>query len=177
VLYGPADLGQIMLKPGQMAGWQTATRDDLTGPYTATTGNSPNERPPVAPNGFVAGLRQTIGSPGATGIDVVRVSAEVFVTPTLAGSAISAYRQGFRQIGFTTEMNAADLPESAFALTGHDVQVAPDFALGTATQGFVFVWQVANIAVIVRVGGTASSLPSQAMPWANLVESNCPGHS
>jgi len=75
--YAASDLAAIMPTPSQTDGWQTATRQDLTGPYGPTTNPNPLEAPLVDTNGFVAGQRATIGDPGAPGLNVVRVSAEV----------------------------------------------------------------------------------------------------
>ncbi len=91
--YTASDLPPIALSEAQIAGWQTATRPDLTGPFTATTNMNPHENPtPVA--GLRAGYRQTIGDPGAPGLNTVRTILELFDSPAVTTAALATTLKG-----------------------------------------------------------------------------------
>jgi hypothetical protein len=172
--YGRGDLEAVMPTAVQTGGWQTATRSDLSGPYTPTSNTNSAERPTVSNAGFEAGQRLTIGMPGAPGIDVVRVSAEVYQSSELAASALIYYQSSFATLGYSTGASAGSLPSSAWALMASDGFIAPQFAMGTAPIVFAFGWRIQNLVVVVRAGGDPSATNAQALEWAALVNSNIP---
>jgi hypothetical protein len=163
-----------MLTGSQIDGWQTATRPDLTGPYSPTSNTNSAEAPAVAANGFVAGQRMTIGDPGAPGLNVVRVGAEVFESDDTADLALQQYVRDFASLGYSNQASAGNLPSPATAMSGGPAFIAPQFALGSAAMAYAFVWRISNLVVVVRAGGDDSVTNDQALRWASLVESIIP---
>lgn len=171
-LYVAADLQSVMPTEAQIAGWQTATRADLTGPYTLTSNVNPGEKPAIDSAGFVAGQRSTIGNPGGTAINVVRVSAEVFTSPDAATAAMQYYASALAALGYTNSASGAGLPSPSAAVWASNGFIAPQFASGSAPKAFAFVWTVRNLLIVVRAGGDGNATNDEALQWAVLVNSN-----
>lgn len=168
--YTASDLPAIGLSEAQMAGWQTATRPDLTGPFTATTNTNPQENPPPAA-GLKAGYRQTIGDPGAPGLNTVRIILELFDSPALTSTALTATVKGYEGAGYTQVVDPSALslgPEST-ARSGANVPTAPQFAQGTVKQGLVVTWRSGNLLLIVIVGGDGGVTIGTAARWIAAV--------
>lgn len=159
-----------------MAGWETASRPDLTGPFTATSNTSPNEKP-MPPSNLQAGYRQTIGNPGEPGLNTVRTILDLFQSPDDAESAKAATIQQYVGIGFTKTVDptAAGLSPDAAAREGSNVQTAPDFAQGTASQAVVFLWRRGNLLLIQIDGGDSGWSVDAAAKWVTSVDSNARG--
>jgi hypothetical protein len=158
-----------------MAGWQTATRPDLTGFFALNANTNPGERPAL-PDGLAAGYRQTIGNPGAPGVDTVRIVLDLFPGADLAQAAAISLRQGYQDLGYAAAVDATlvGLQATDAALEGTDVFVAPEFAQGTAAKACVFIWQRGNLVLVEIVGSAADrSWPlAAARPWVEDVLSH-----
>jgi hypothetical protein len=156
-----------------MAGWQTANRVDLSGPFTAGTNTNANESP-KPPANVEAGYRQTIGNPGGPGINTVRTILEIFDSAATAESALTQTTQGYEATGYTKviDPSAVGLPADAAAREGSSVQVAPDFAQGTVNQGIAFIWRRGNLLLIQIDGGDSGWTPEAAQNWVDDVNSN-----
>src|ERR1700687_2259260 len=110
-----ADLPYIALTSQQMAGWQTATRTDLTGPFTSTTNTNQGETPrPLST--LVAGYRQTIGNPGGSGVNTVRTILEIFDSAATARAAIGTTVSGYEAIGYSQSVDISKLSLGAEAV-------------------------------------------------------------
>jgi hypothetical protein len=168
-----AALASIVLSDKQTAVWQTATRPDLTGPFTATSNTNPNELP-KPPSNLQAGYRQTVGNPGVTGLNTVRTILELYKMPTEAQAAVSPTVQAYEAIGYSSVVDptAAGLESGDFARLGTNVPVAPQFAQGTATKGVVFVWRKGNLLLIQIDGGDSTWTTTAAKQWVTDVDSN-----
>jgi hypothetical protein len=171
--YASGDLPPIVLTNAQMAGWQTATRQDLTGAFDATSDTNPQENPKPVP-GVQSGFRQTIGNPGTTDVNVVRTILELFAGPSEAQAALAPTVSGYEAVGFTEVVNTfslglgADIAERS----GSSVPIAPQFAQGTATKGVVFVWRSGNLLLIQVVGGDSDLTLDAATKWIQTVIGN-----
>lgn len=175
--YAASELPAIALSGPQMAGWQTATRPDLTGPFTATTNTNPQESPLPAP-GLRSGYRQTIGDPGAAGLSTARVVLELFDGPALAGGALTATARGYEGAGYTRVVDPSPLhlgPEAA-ARSGANVPIAPQFARGAAREGLVVLWRSGNLVLIVIAGGDGGVTIDAAARWIAAVDANARAH-
>jgi hypothetical protein len=172
-LYVASDLVRITPSSAQMAGWQTATRSDLTGPFTTTTNTNPQERP-VPAAGVMAGYRQTIGDPGAPGFDTVRTILELFDSPAAARAALPATVRGYEGTGYARVVDASALglgPETA-ARSGSNLQLAPQFAQGTVKHGLVVIWRSGNLLLIQIEGGDSGVTIDAAARWVDAVNAN-----
>jgi hypothetical protein len=158
----------------QIAGWQTATRPDLTGPYDLTNNTNPTDQPGVAGRGFIAGRRMTIGMPGSHGIDVVRVDAEIFTSSDTASAAMQYYASSFTKLGYNTPASTGNLPPTSWAMWATNGFIAPQFAMGVAPRVYVYVWRVDNMVTSVRAGGESTATNANGLQWASLVNSNIP---
>ena len=172
--YSALVLPSLMPTPTEIGGWQTATRPDLTGPYTPTNNTNPGERPTVVTGGFIAGQRMTIGAPGSPGINVVRVTAEVFDSPASADAALQAYESAFIQLGYVTPAMTSGLPTTASGMLATNGFIAPQFAMGVAQKVYVFAWTRANLVLVVRAGGDSAATNADAVRWASIVDSKVP---
>ena len=167
-----ADLGHIVLSSQQMGegGWQTATRPDLTGPFTATLNTGSDERPPVVTAGFVAGYRQTIGNPGGTGANMKRTQAMIYASNAESADGEASYGKAFRALGYSDVLDPGGLPPGMHAAMGRNVPVGQ----GSSIVAVAFSWVVGNLVVIHIVGGDAALQVGQARNSALLVASNLP---
>jgi hypothetical protein len=175
--YRVADLPAIVLKPSQMSGWQTATRADLTGPFTATTNTNPQENPqPVA--SFRAGYRQTIGDPGGRGVNTVHTALELFDDASSAYVAVLATVASYAAAGYTQQLDISSLGlgPDATGRSGVDVAIAPQFAQGSVKKGMAFIWRSGNLLVIQVDGGDSAATPLEATKWVESVEANVQAH-
>ena len=172
-----ADLPAIILTPAQMAGWQTATRPDLTGPFTLTTNTNPQESPqPVA--SLKAGYRQTIGDPGRAGLNTLRTVLELFDSPASAQAAVSATVSGYESAGYSRRLDASSLgigPDAAARSTASSAG-APLSSPGTARQGIVVVWRSGNLVLIQAASGESGVTLESATKWVQLVQANAQAH-
>jgi len=171
--YAASDLPAIALSAPQIAGWQTATRPDLTGPFTATTNTNPQESPPPAA-GLRSGYRQTIGDPGAPGVAAVRVTLELFDSAALASAALAPTVRAYEGAGYTRTLDPSTLhlgPEAA-ARSGANVAIAPQFAQGAVAQGLVVVWRSGNLLLILLAGGDGGVTIDAAARWIAAVDAN-----
>ena len=175
--FAAADLLAIMPTAAQIAGWQTATRTDLSGPYTPTNHTNPGEKPPIATSGFVAGQRETIGAPGVPGLNVLRVAAEAFTSARTASAAMQYYVGAFASLGYSTPASTGNLPSPSSAVFAANGFIAPEFAMGTATKVYAFAWRLDNLIIVVRAGGDTSTTNEQAIRWASIVNMNVPKRS
>ena len=171
--YVAADLPAVVPTAAQMAGWQTATRPDLTGPFTGTTNTNPQENPKPAP-GLSSGYRQTIGDPGGPGLNTVRTILELFNSAGEAQGALGPTLKGYEFAGYSQVADASRLglgPDAA-ARSGSNVPAAPQFAQGTVKQGLASVWRSGNLVLIQVVGGDSGVTTDAAAKWAQVVNGN-----
>lgn len=176
-VYVAADLPAIVLTPAEMAGWQTATRPDLSGPFTVTTNTNPQESPAPAAS-LRAGYRQTIGDPGGPGINTIRTVLELFDSPSDAQAALRTTVSGYESAGYNEQVDASGLglgPDAA-ARSGVSAPTAPQFAQGTVKQGMVLVWRSGNLLLIQVVGGDSGVTLEAAAKWVQLVQANAQSH-
>jgi hypothetical protein len=160
-----------------MAGWQTATRSDLTGPFTPTTNTNSKENPqPVAT--MKTGYRQTIGDPGGPGVNTVRTVLELFDTASLAQAALSTTVSGYEKAGYTQELDisALQLGPDATARSGVNAPIAPQFAQGTGKQAIVFIWRSGNLLLIQMAGGDSGVTLDASTRWVQFVQTNAKAH-
>jgi hypothetical protein len=171
--YVAADLPAIALTNSQIAGWQTATRADLTGPFTPTMNTHSEEKPqPVA--SVKAGYRQTIGLPGAQGVNTVRTILELFENVSSAQAALSTTVSAYEKVGFTQKIDIAalQLGSDAVARSGTNMPIAPQFAQGSGKQATVFIWRSGNLLLIQVVGGESGVILAASVKWAQFVNTN-----
>lgn len=147
-----------------MAGWQTLTRLDLTGPFNATTNTGTGSNPPPAAP-IVAGYRQTIGDPGASGIAMMTTILELFDGSSSATAAISPTVQAYDALGYTREADATSLHLGPRAIA----RSGP--VSGSAGQGALLIWRSANLLVIEEFRGPGATLATAA-EWVQLVQDN-----
>jgi len=171
--YRASELPAIALSESQMVGWQTATRPDLTGPFMAATNTNPQENPAPA-TGLQAGYRQTIGDPGAPGVNTVRTILELFDSPAVTRAALAATVKGYEGAGYTQLVDPSALglgPETA-ARSGSNVPVAPQFAQGNVKQGIVVLWRSGNLLLIQVDGGDSGVTLDTAARWIGPVNAS-----
>jgi hypothetical protein len=175
--YVVADLPAIVLTPSQVAGWPTATRTDLTGPFTPTTNTSSQENPqPVA--SARAGYRQTIANPGGPGVNTVRTILELFDNASSAQAASSTTVRAYEKLGYTQRIDIAalQLAPDAVARSGTNVPIAPQSEKGSAKQATVFVWRSGNLLLIQVVAGDSGVTLAGSVKWAQFAGTNAKAH-
>ena len=171
--YVADDLPAIVLTPSQVAGWPAATRADLTGPFTPTTNTHSQENPqPVA--SMKAGYRQTIGLPGAAGVNTVRTILELFDNVSSARAALSKTVSAYEKVGYTQRLDIAalQLGPDAVARSGTNAPIAPPSEKASAKQATVFVWRSGNLLLIQVVGGDSGVTLAGSVKWALFVNMN-----
>lgn len=167
------DLPGIVLSPAQIGSWQTATRADLTGPFTAAVNTNPAESPPPVA-GVENGYRQTIGNPAGGGISIVRTILELFRSSAEVSPALDATLESYKLAGFTFSVDSASLglgPGAAARLAAN-VQIAPEFASGYARQALLTLWRSSNLLIIQICGGDSGVTLDAALRWADMVRDN-----
>lgn len=175
--YTASDLPAITVSEAAMAGWQTATRPDLTGPFTSATNTNPKENPPPV-GGLQAGYRQTIGDPGAPGLNTVRTILELFDSGADTAAALAATVKGYEGAGYTqiVDPSALGLGPEAAARSGANVPTAPQFAQGTVKQGLVVIWRAGNLLLILIAGGASGVTIDSAARWIAAVNASAQTH-
>jgi hypothetical protein len=158
----------------QIAGWNTATRADLTGPFTPTANTNVNDEPAIESGGFVGGYRMTIMSMTFPRLHAVRISAEVFASAAAATAAQQYYVSAFTSMGYTNPASTGNLPDTSWAMSATNGFIAPEFAVGTAPKVYAFVWRSGNLLITVRAGGDETLTATDGLQWASLVNSNIP---
>jgi len=151
-----------------MGGFQLATRQDLTGPFSPGQNMPANERPQVPISGLSAGFRQTLGSPGVPGAQLKFTEALAYATPSDAAAAAALYVRGFQDLGYTSRANADGLPEGTIAARGQSVPVAQT----PASLAFVYVWSLSNLVMVLEVGGDRNLQEADALALARIITAN-----